>query len=79
MLRFIKSLFKCNTPTIHVNNIQDLFPFYDPDKFTVGFRKGSLDQINRARFLKGESFTFLGSPNDFVILLKSDLKEASSD
>jgi hypothetical protein len=73
MIKFIKSLFK-PSPVIQVNNIADLFPFYDPDKFVIGVKKGTLDAENQKRFLKGEPFFFNGHPSDFVILPKSTIK-----
>lgn len=36
----------------------------------IGVRKGTLDLENKEKFLKGETFFFNGSSNDFVVLPK---------
>ena len=75
MFNFIKSLFK--PTTIQVNNIQDLFPFYDPDKFVIGVKKGTMSKEDLIKLKEGKTFQYLGSANNFIILPKSQVEESS--
>ena len=74
-MQWIKNLFKPKQNVIHVTDIKDLFPYFDPDKFTIGIRKGTLDTIQKRRFMQNLPFEFNGTPADFVILPKQHTKE----
>lgn len=58
-----------------MNSIQDLFPYFDPDKFFIGVRRGALSSKEYDNLRNSEPFMFNGTANDFVILPKSNLKE----
>ena len=74
-MHWIKNLFKPKQNVIHVTDIKDLFPDFDPDNFFIGWRKGTLDTLNRDKLLNNEPFEFNGIPTDFIILPKQHTKE----
>lgn len=74
-MNWIKNLFKPNRNVIHVTDIKDLFPYFNPDKFFIGCRRGTLDSVNKIKFMKSLPFEFNGTVHDFVILPKQHIKE----
>jgi hypothetical protein len=74
-MQWIKNLFKPRQNVIHVTDIKDLFPYFDPDNFIIGWRRGTLNSENIHRLLNNEAFEFNGSPTDFIILPKQHIKE----
>ena len=75
MLDPIKNLFKPKQNVIHVTDIKDLFPYFDPDNFVIGWRRGTLNSENIHKLLNNQPFEFNGTPADFIILPKQHAKE----
>jgi hypothetical protein len=61
-------------------SVQDLVASYDPATQQVGVKRGTLDAVNRRRFMTGERFEFNGTPSEaFVILPKQQRDSEGSD
>ena len=78
-MQWIKDLFKPKQNVIHVTDIKDLFPYFDPDNFFIGCRKGALDHLNKIRLANNQPFEFNGSHTDFIILPKQHVKEVTDE